>query len=138
MSEETSVDSAPVDAVVLRHREQCVNEFGGSKCWTILASGPDDKLQAWAFACRPDFFDRRKQTCRCRLWVMPGEPEEAAVIRAVGAAKIHDVTIQLLCCGKTIEESAETHDLGGGASVTVRDVDETCPVIHCGSHGMKW
>lgn len=138
MDSKIDVDEAPVHAVVLRHRDQCVNEFGDSKCWTILASGPDDNLQAWAFACWPDFFDRRKQTCRCRLWVMPDEPEEAAVIRAVGAAKIHDVTIQLLCCGDPIEESAETHDIGGGASVTVRDIEETYPVIYCGSHGMKW
>lgn len=130
-------DSA-VRELILQHREQCVSAFGDSKYWTILATGADESLPAWGFACWPDFFDRRRQTCRCRLWVSPGEPEEAAVMRAVGAARIHDVTIQLLCHGTPIAESAETHSLGGGASVTVRDVKETYPVIYCGSHGMKW
>lgn len=138
MQSETEVDNAAIQELLQRNRDQCVNAFGDSKCWTILATGPDDNLQQWAFGCWPDFFDRRRQTCRCRLWVHPGEPDEAVVMRAVGAARIHDVTIQLLCCGKPNAKSAETHSLGGGASVTVQDVNETYPVIWRGSHGMKW
>lgn len=113
MSKKTNVSNQ-----VLQYKKQCIRDFGENmRCWTILASAPDDNLSSWVFACAPDFLDRRKQTLRCRLWINHKESDQAVVSRTVNAAKIHDVTIQLLCIQRT---------------------NETYPIIHLGSHKLKW
>ena len=90
---------------------------------TFLVTGPEDKLMAWqteAAYC-VDLFYRRGQTVRCRAHGR--DRGQIAYGHALLLATHYDVTMQ---------------DLGSGASVTVADCVEEYPVVHLGSHGMKW
>lgn len=119
------------------HQAKCVETFFEHQCWTILATGPDGNLKNWAMDCWPDFFDRRRQTARCRIWVRPDEPIENPLIRVIETAKFRDVTIQLLCCHGPDETTREFKKLGGAFAV-VAQMKETYPILFLGSHQMKW
>jgi hypothetical protein len=119
------------------YQSNCVDSFFGAKCWTILATAPDDSLQYWAMDCWPDFFDRQKQTARCRIWIMPDEPIENPVIRVIETAKYRDVTIQLLCTHEADETTREFLKLGGAFAI-VAQMKETYPILYLASHKMKW
>lgn len=114
----SKTNNTAISKQVLQYRKQCIRDFGEDmRCWTILATAPDDNLYSWIFQCAPDVFDRRKKTLRCRLWINEKESDQAVVLRTVKAAKLHDVTIQLLC---------------------IQSVNETYPIIHLASHKLKW
>lgn len=116
---------------------RCLDHFGSNEYWTILATGSDEQLQRWAMDFWPDFFDRRKQTARCRVWNLPDEPVEAAMMRCVESAKRFDVTIQLLCTHDVDQSTKQVRDLGG-VFVEIADMRETYPILCLGSHGQKW
>jgi hypothetical protein len=100
---------------------------------TFLATGPESNLMAWQQRVMGwvELFDRRAQTVRCRVhgidfmdlsnpdWGKPRgrEEMEKQLSDAVECAITDDVTVQRL----------------DGAAST-----ETYPVLHLGSHGMKW
>lgn len=102
----------------------------------VLVTGPADNRNEWGDLVWPDVIDGRKKTTRCRLWASGSLYE--TLYEAVEAAKTADVTLQLLCCWKPIEATREHIKLGGGASVTVREMQETYPVCHVGTHKMIW
>ena len=121
------------------HIDACVQDFGGdARCWTLLVSGPEDALLSWSLDVFPEFFDRRGQTGRFRLWFGHDEDPLASLTRAIDAARRFDVTVQLLCVYEPIEDSAQHYHLETGASVTVREMREEYPICHLGSHGMRW
>lgn len=106
--------------------------------WIVfLVTGPDDKLLAWQEDAMftVEFFDRRGQTVRCRAH--GADRGLKAYEEACKLAKLNDVTVQdLVDTGKRV--NLEKIDLGGGASVVASDCVEEYPVVHLGSHGMKW
>ena len=106
---------------------------------TFLVTGPEAKLMEWQWAAMGvvEFFDRRAQTCRCRAHGDEEDRGVAAYQRAVELAKQFDVTVQdLVDTGRRVK--AGKIDLGGGAKVEVSDCVEEYPVVHLGTHGMKW
>jgi hypothetical protein len=124
------------------YRETAMQKYGDKvAAWGMLATGTDEALYRWALDVYADVLDRRAcrdlYTDRCRLFVWP-DTEARILERAIAVAKQGDVTLQLLCVHEAIPESAETHDLAGGGSVTIHQLRETYPVLHLASHGMRW
>ena len=101
---------------------------------SLLITGPEPALMDWQYAAMgfAELFDRRGQTVRVRIHGIDytdlanpgwGEPKDPAAVaqqleRVIELAKAHDVTVQEL----TREGVAA----------------ETYPVLHLGTHGMKW
>lgn len=120
-----------------RHKHAALSEWsGGKRNWNLLLTGRD--LNACMFAGFGEFFDRRRHTGRFRLWIPPGADADAELSECIEQAKLLDMTLQLLCVFEPIDASAETHNIGGGASVTVRECHEEYPVLNLGSHGWKY
>lgn len=97
----------------------------------LLVTGPEAALQefhlrvCWLL----NNIDRRGQTVHYSCMAEDLDT-------ALAAAKNADVTVQeIVTVGR---KNARTHDLGGGARVTVSDNVETYPVLCVGSHGMRW
>lgn len=98
---------------------------------SFLITGPDENLTRFHLpVCMTlNAIDRRKQTVR---YMCMGEDADFAI----AAAKDSDVTMQeIVAVGR---ENTRTHDLGNGASATVSDCIEEYPLLHEGTHGMKW
>jgi hypothetical protein len=100
---------------------------------SFLASGPEENLQGFHLVAvlflGLNQIDRRKQTVR---YACLSENADSAL----QAARQHDVTLQEIVVVGT--ENPETHDLGGGARVTISDSIEEYPVLHEGTHLMRW
>jgi hypothetical protein len=97
----------------------------------LLVTGPEASLQEFHLrvAMLLNGIDRRGQTGR---YACMAEDLETAL----AAARNAGVTVQEIVV--TGRGRPRTHDLGGGASVTVTDNVETYPVLYLAPHGMKW
>lgn len=117
------------------HRAGRVNSLGD---WiTFLVTGPEANLYKFAEEACVEVFDRRGQTIRCRAHSNGEDGGEASYARALEAAKTADATMQdLVDTGK--RTGGQSHLLGGGAACTVSMCVEEYPVVHLGTHGMKW
>lgn len=119
--------------------EAAIRTWDESGTIGILATGPADKRQAWAFDVWPEVFDSRGDTSRCFLWFQKNiDIPRDRLETATTAAKKHDITLQLLCVGKCREETRTPLDIGAGAKASVAEMEEWYPVLHLGSDGMQW
>ena len=120
--------------------ERATRDFGDAgRALGLLLTCPDaEPLIEVAWAAGIEFFDQRGQTSRCRLW-FDGEVA-AARLRLEKAVEVANgrVTIQLLQSVSPDAASAQTRDLGDGASATIADMVERYPVVVLGDHGLQW
>lgn len=103
---------------------------------TFLVTGPEDKLMTfqWMAMSVVELFDRRKQTVRCRAHGEDGG--RSAYDEALALAKKHDVTMQdLVDTGLRINHQAVAM---GQSRAVVSECVEEYPIVHLGTHGMKW
>lgn len=97
----------------------------------LLATGPDDALRRFHLAVcfLLNAHTRRDNTVH---YGCMGEHMEAAK----EAARVADVTLQEIVTVGT--KNHQAIDLPGGANAVVSDCIEEYPILHTGSHGLKW
>lgn len=124
----------------MSHRDDHPHRAGTWDWITFLVTGPEKNLQGFMAVTPVELFDRRGNTLRCRAFACPKHPDDRGqhnYDEAVRQAKEYDVTLQDLVDTRR-RKDARTHMLGKGATVTVADCVEEYPVVHLGTHGMKW
>ena len=108
------------------------------KTASYLVSGPDDNRNAWGFAVWPDVLDSGGKTTHVRIFLGMADDPKAAEERLIEAAKDADITLQRLEHVELENRKVIQKFKVGDAEVTEFESGEQYPVVHLGTHGMKW